>query len=548
MVDFCREMGLDIPFLDNAARTSKFAASIHPSNVFEYLGLHLYIDQFGNILEPHIDLDNCPDWSHSLAVWDRIYLDDIQSWATVLIVGTARRSVHDYFSRCDSICGAAAELMATYNQANPMTKDIVPGLLCCEKPHDIIPLHYDPTVHASVALHWLDRLPPASRTKDIAIELIAAFLSTNNPLLFHRYMLMNVVNGVIKKRKNYLVSFFVYAMAYEGGVNGGELTRFQASCNLPLLHCKLLENLRFLLAAVDLANSKRPARVGYNGLLAAVRKADGLGPLLAGKFILIASYCGLINNIGWGSYMKVGSPKTRERLEKKYSGFATQEKVNQLIRSIAHQMNIGEHKAEEVICLGLRKMTDKTTCKDAVVQYSSLYFLQKETTGALERMVLDYATKSIRPYKPQPFGCNVRAWAKGDAQQQKSAVVIPSRSNFEANGRRARLLNLKSQNEWPPVVDGDLIKSAIHIGGFFIVHPELPQFDKIKEGNIPKPYAREVMKGRNIVVVIIASSTKSASGNIVCVLILHSKTIFISRFEPLYFSPSKFVRICSASK
>jgi hypothetical protein len=61
----------------------------------------------------------------------------------------------------------------------------------------------------------------------------------------------------------------------------------------------------------------------------------------------------------------------------------------------------------------------------------------------------------------------------------------------------------------------------------------MPQFTEIKDGNIPKPYAWEVMKGRNIVVLIVAALMKAATGNIVCVLILQWKTIYISRFEQI---------------
>jgi hypothetical protein len=97
-----------------------------------------------------------------------------------------------------------------------------------------------------VAIHCLKRLPPGSQTKDIGVQLIAAFLPMNYPLIFHQYLLSMVAKGVIKKRKNYLVSFFVYALAKDGGVNGGELTRFQASCNLPPLHSKLLDNIHVM--------------------------------------------------------------------------------------------------------------------------------------------------------------------------------------------------------------------------------------------------------------------------------------------------------------
>jgi hypothetical protein len=222
-----------------------------------------------------------------------------------------------------------------------------------------------------VAIHWLKCLPPGSQTKDIGIQLIAAFLPMNYPLIFHQSLLSMVAKGVINKQKNYLVSFFVYALAKDGGVNGGELTRFQASCNLLLLHSKLLYNIQFLLVAIDL---KRPSRVGYKELLAAVQKADGLGPLLASNFILVASYCGINEHVGWASHMKAGCPKTHEQLHKKFLGIPTQEKVNQLIRSsIPHQMLIGEHKAEKVVCLGLQKMSDKATCKDVVVPGSSIY-------------------------------------------------------------------------------------------------------------------------------------------------------------------------------
>jgi hypothetical protein len=289
--------------------------------------------------------------------------------------------------------------------------------------------------------------------------------------------------------------------------------------------------------------------VGFKKLLAAVQKADGLGPLLAGNFTLVlASYCDIIEHVGWASYMKAGSWKTHERLHKKFLGFPTQEKVNQLIRSsIAHQMLIGEHKAEKVVCLGLQKMSDKATCKDVVVvRGSSISFLKKKLSGVLETVVLDYSTKTIHPYQPLPFGCNTRAWATGRAKRQLLSVIIPARTNFDANAHLACLVNLKSLKEWPLVVEANLIKSTIHIGGFFIVHPELPQFTEIKDGNIPKPYTQEVMKGRNIVVLIVAASMKAATGNIVCILILQLKTIYIFCFEPLYFSPSKFVRFCSA--
>jgi hypothetical protein len=136
-------------------------------------------------LELHIDLDNCPDWLQSLAVWDHIYLDNLKSWATVLLVDTACHLVKDYYTHCDSLCGGPSELIQTYHQESPMTKDIAAKHLCCKKPHAIIPLHYDPMVHALVAIHCLNHLPPGSQTKDIGIKLIAAFLSTNNPLIFH---------------------------------------------------------------------------------------------------------------------------------------------------------------------------------------------------------------------------------------------------------------------------------------------------------------------------------------------------------------------------
>jgi hypothetical protein len=135
-------------------------------------------------------------------------------------------------------------------------------------------------------------------------------------------------------------------------------------------------------------------------------------------------------------------------------------------------------------------MSDKTTCKDVIVCGSSIYFLKKKLSGVLQPVVLDYSTKTIHPYQPLvPFGCNTCAWAKGCAKRQLLAVIIPPRTNFDGNACLARLVNLKLLKKWPPVVEANLIKSAIHIGGFFIVHPEMPQFTEIKDGNIPKPYA-----------------------------------------------------------
>ena len=74
----------------------------------------------------------------------------------MLLIGTARRSVRDYYHRRDFLAKAATELIDVFNQSNTKTKNISTDLLCFDEPHAIIALHYDPMVHASVVLHWLE--------------------------------------------------------------------------------------------------------------------------------------------------------------------------------------------------------------------------------------------------------------------------------------------------------------------------------------------------------------------------------------------------------
>jgi hypothetical protein len=183
-------MGLCLPVYTGEERTLQFANSIHPANIFEYLGLHLYVETEKDILLPHVDRFNCDSdtRSNSLTLWETVHLTELQSQCTIVLVATFRKSVSDYMKRSNLLAEATSQLLNLYRAKEARRRNVIPATLYAGPTFEARPLHYNPMVHASVLVHWVTRIPLHLLHQEKIVELAVAFFRTNNPIRFHEYM------------------------------------------------------------------------------------------------------------------------------------------------------------------------------------------------------------------------------------------------------------------------------------------------------------------------------------------------------------------------
>ena len=93
-----------------------FANQISLKNIFEYLGVHLYVHSVNlcQLLE-HVDLCNSTKVPGSFTMWNTFWHPRFGT-VTVLLVATFRSTIDYYFGRCGKIIPIAQELIDIYNE------------------------------------------------------------------------------------------------------------------------------------------------------------------------------------------------------------------------------------------------------------------------------------------------------------------------------------------------------------------------------------------------------------------------------------------------
>ena len=197
--------------------------------------------------------------------------------------------------------------------------------------------------------NWFGRLPasspPALLSKYLAMELVVAFLKTNNPIKYHHFGSWCIRKGKSKDGKTWslpdmggpttLVAKFLNYMVYTYGSWNGKLgkkrwmdpitgeietiplyqrqeeggQRLGPTSNHPQLDYSLWESLSSLNDVVDQMNSQEPSLVGYKAAVKAILDSlQGVKTLFSQKIITLSVMVGLVEDMRWMGFILPGSP------------------------------------------------------------------------------------------------------------------------------------------------------------------------------------------------------------------------------------------------
>jgi hypothetical protein len=398
------------PF-ENEERSTKFARTIHPDNLFEVCYLVGYFLPKNDMLLAHGDTHNCPWKSHSFifTVWQHVYFPELEGVMLVGLIGTARKSCSDFIARKDRISTAGEALLAVLEKEPKSRKNINVDLLCpSTQDHMEMTTCFDPSLHLSLFIWWVEKFSLTFGTDAITrfkvIELALCFFLTPNPIFFHEICLhwsQSMPAGCLP------VIFANECLQRHGGVSGGPLARYQSSFTRPMTHLQIWTILFFLNKAIDFANADKfvTSKTSYLKLLTVVRLAPGFGNLLGQKFIVAMCYLGIIKDAGLSQYQVMGSGIHLRRL-RKWFGYDSNSQMDQTVRYIKTVDDCSELEAEERICVATRLLANSTHWKDISVRFQDLFSMQVDGMGAV-RMILKWSTRLQERFYPRSYPSTV---------------------------------------------------------------------------------------------------------------------------------------------
>ena len=182
-------------------RKHSFAAKIDDENVFESLSIRCLVHGDGaenDRLLFHVDGENCPQvgWDGCFVVYRDFWVTAINRWVTLTLIGTSRKSVSDSILRKDTMKDATRRMMGMIDDLPLEQVEITNGSFGdFEDDIDWVSkkIHCQTTVHLSVCVNGIlavAKVLPEDKgiSKFLILEMIYAFVRTNNPLRFHSYV------------------------------------------------------------------------------------------------------------------------------------------------------------------------------------------------------------------------------------------------------------------------------------------------------------------------------------------------------------------------
>lgn len=501
--------GDNIDLNDADYRLKMFAQRIHPHNKLESVSFLCMLDDYENspeindMLKEHRDIQNCANvgWNNCLVVHERVFVDSIGRWVTLIVSGTSRRSISDYLQRRKVVSRAGDKLWLEYQNAKSHMQKICPDLLCRDENKERIldGVHFEPSLHYSPLIYHVKRLMAmtVNCNPDVEVhskmgkvehglmeEMVYAFFLTNNAMRFNSFARMigfemqrqgKGTKKILGKTFNFTIEFLRFAFSTYGCWNGksstlsknsGEVkkslgaTRYQATTNCPISDLAVEESLRNLRSIVDHVSSLEPSMAAYKENTKSIQDTvHGIGKLCSQKILHVFCYLGRLKT-GWLHYCLPGSQQHFQKLRDSH-GFETYAQVESLIHYIASKGDVGGTqkmtlaKSEEIVCNLLKK--NRTIFCDAIPFECDIYYSQwSDDEERLEIRVLDHKLCEDKLLKESQI-CKVKMdKCKYVTRWEGNGLLVKSNCTSKVLKRNTMMASLSStENELIPKAVGN---------------------------------------------------------------------------------------------
>ena len=139
-----------------------------------------------------------------------------------------------------------------------------------------------------------------------------------------------------------------------------------------------------LVLAFCLCNNPKKFNRFCDGLISKFKKVPYIGQLLSSKMILIFTMLGMIRNERWCLHTLPGSELNASHLKTEFN-LSGPNKLHQVIKSISNLARIQDHQSQEVVCIGLRKLSNNYHhFADYTFPHEDLYFFEADPTSSVQ--------------------------------------------------------------------------------------------------------------------------------------------------------------------